>query len=450
MKGRDIHMKRLIVILLSLAMLLACMPTPEEDVIVNKGDASVLGNVQETKQDGESPVPAQDLTLIPAHLERTEQPQKNVKVVVDADVLLEREAKYPLIEVVPLDTLHDPAFYRTLRDQICPGGTIYEHWQRTKDDIGEELKAALSYHGQAGSQIDEDSLRNTFIPMMEAEFQNAPTVADKKKHDDSAGFEKQQYYYIEKASGEVAWIYFSGVNGGSYVDKNRMSYFFDEFLESGDELIPDPEISEQDAIAAADAFLQRMGLECNALIETKKGRTLYHYECGDSIWLLYFARKIDGTASLNRNDIISYSPPVSPASTVGAPWEVESAMVAVGPEGIVFFEWNGLAKTSKVLSADTPLCSFDTITRRMIEQLGFEYAFVTQNGVDPIDSELHVQEIKLIYALLCEKDRYMPVWEITYTTAALPEQVLRLYLSAIDGGTVEPRMTREELMRVTE
>lgn len=31
-------MKRVLVILLSLAMLLACVPTPEEEYVVNKGD----------------------------------------------------------------------------------------------------------------------------------------------------------------------------------------------------------------------------------------------------------------------------------------------------------------------------------------------------------------------------------------------------------------------------
>lgn len=444
-------MKRIIICLLAALLLAACKPTPKEDVIVNKGDAD-LAEAVKLPETGES---TQDLTKIPAHLELTEQPQKNVKVVVDADVLLERDASYPLIEVVPYDTLHDPTFYRTLRDQICPGGTVYAHWQRTKDDVGEELKAALSYHGQAGSLIDEDTLRETYIPMMEAEFQNAPTVADKKQHDDSAGFENQQYYYIEKPSGEVAWIFFSGVNGGDYSDKSRMSYVDEDSLETGDEPIAEPRISEQDAITIADAFLQKMGVECNALTETKKGFTFFNYERGDSIWMLYYTRKIDGTLSLNRYDILSYSPPVSPASTVGAPWMIESVMVAVGPNGIVFVDWSGLAKTSKVLSADTPLCSFDTITRRMVEQLGFEYAYTTQNGVDLVDSELQVQKIRLIYALLCEKDRYgvgvyMPVWEITYVTAALPEDVRQLYLSAIDGGAVEPRMTREALMTVPE
>ena len=53
---------------------------------------------------------------------------------------------------------------------------------------------------------------------------------------------------------------------------------------------------------------------------------------------------------------------------------------------------------------------------------------------------------------MCQKDRvdvgvYIPVWEVTYyrNDDTIPQQ---LYLSALDGGTVDPRLTWDELQKL--
>ena len=197
-----------------------------------------------------------------------------------------------------------------------------------------------------------------------------------------------------------------------------------------------------------------MDLECDALIGAEKGFTFYNYERIESIWLLDYVRKIDQTTTLDMRRDMGYSAPVSPSSTVGAPWEPERIVLAIGSDGVIYVGWSGLSKTSKILSSNVALYDFEQITHRIIEQLGFEYAWRQADG-QLVETEIHVQEINLIYTLISEKDRddvgvYIPTWEIIYVKKDLPNVVQRMYLSALDGGTLEPRLTKLELMSLVQ
>ncbi|MBQ6890997.1 MAG: hypothetical protein IJN47_00155, partial [Clostridia bacterium] len=46
-KERSQTMKRIIILCLSLILLFACQPTPEEEVILNKGDGVLMKNIAE-------------------------------------------------------------------------------------------------------------------------------------------------------------------------------------------------------------------------------------------------------------------------------------------------------------------------------------------------------------------------------------------------------------------
>lgn len=146
-KGGEMHMiKKLIVILCAATAIfvcLSCQPTPAEDVVVNRGESGTWGGAQPGDSAAPEAISTADLLSIPQKLTLTEQPQKNVIVSIDAPVLLARDAAYPIIEVLPYDTLHDAGLINRLLQSVCPGGTVYEAWERTKAEVEEQLKAAL-------------------------------------------------------------------------------------------------------------------------------------------------------------------------------------------------------------------------------------------------------------------------------------------------------------------
>lgn len=341
-------------------------------------------------------------------------------VSIDAPVLLARDAAYPILEVLPYDTLHNPDFVNRVLQAVCPGGTVYEAWERTKAEVEEQLKAALSYHGQSGSVVDKDVLESTFTPMFEEEYQNAPEEAVKIKHDVASGFESGQYYFVERPDGGTARLQFRYGNSVDFMATERMVFYDESFIQEGDPPLAEPEITKEEAIRIGDEFLHSLGIECTALAGVKKGFTLYNYARQDSIYLLSYVRKIGEAYSLDIQQLESWTYPVNPSSMLGAPWEPEGAYLAVSPDGVILASFSGLNRTSQVLEEDSALCDFARITDRIVEQLGFQYASyqIDGNG-NEIKNNLQVKNIELIYALVCQKDRmdvgvYIPVWEATY------------------------------------
>lgn len=448
--------KKLIVILCAATAIfvcLSCQPTPAEDVVVNRGESGTWGGAQPGGGAAPEAIPTADLQSIPQQLTLTEQPQKNVTVSIDAPVLLARDAAYPILEVLPYDTLHNPDFVNRVLQAVCPGGTVYEPWERTKAEVAEQLEAALAYHGQSGSVVDKDLLDDLYIPMFEEEYQNAPEVADKVRHDVASGFESGQYYFVERPDGGTARLQFRSGNSMDFMATEGMVFYNERFIQEGDPPLAEPEISEEEAIRIGDEFLRGLGIECTALAGVEKGFSFYNYERQDSIYLLNYLRKIGEAYSLDMERVDGWTDPVNLSSTLGAPWQPESAYLAVSPDGVIYASFEGLSRTSQVLEEDSALCDFARITDRIVEQLGFQYAGnkIDGNG-NEIMNNLQVKNIELIYALVCQKDRvdvgvYIPVWEVTYyrNDDTIPQQ---LYLSALDGGTVEPRMTWDELQKL--
>ena len=97
-----------------------------------------------------------------------------------------------------------------------------------------------------------------------------------------------------------------------------------------------------------------------------------------------------------------------------------------------------------VVLEDTAFLDFEEALQRFVSQLGYQYA--------GSDITIYVDDISLVYGLTCIKDNfdsglYIPMWQINYTFSNDPDKVpWQLYFSAIDGSTVEPRLTREDLM----
>lgn len=434
-------MKERVLAILLIFCLCSCVPTPEKEYVINKGAADktdVRPAFQESREN------------IPEHLLLEERPQRNITITIDADVLFQRDAVFPVLEVRPVNTVNDPSFCTKLLSALDQTGTVYEEWPRTKDEIQEELIACLSYHGQAGSLVEIDA---EYVEELQKEYNRAPTEPDKQVHDMRHGFEQAKCYYVETGDGTIALLLFHfSDNGGAFCDEYRTLYYDAKMLEPGDDPLSPPTISEEHAIQVGDTFLKNMGLECNSLAGTDRGFVFSEtkLERGETVWWLRYVREIEGTKSIDMRNSGAINYPKDPASATGAPWEMEYIDLVVGERGVVSVVWSGLTETAKVIQPSAALLDFDTVQQRIIQQLGFQYAMLPK-GVT--ERTVHVSKVALVYGLICERDRddvglYIPMWEIYYHRSDDTNQVMqRMYLSALDGSTVEPRITRNELMR---
>lgn len=443
-------MKRIVILCLSLALLLACVPTPEEEYIVNKGDGSPSAITENAANESGT-----DLSAIPEHLTFEAQPQKGVTVKVDANVEIDCGGVFPVLEVRQKNTPKDAAFYKALLAALCPDGTVYERWTRTKEEIQEELVAALSYDGQAGSLVDVDP---DYIDDLEEQYRNAPESVERIAHSISDGFETGKRYYIVQPDGTVAMLGFGQrCSEGNFYDDYHTAYYTEDALEKGDApLSSDPPITEREAVRIADAFLTELGVECGAMIAAERGFAFSSTKLvrEDTVWWVHYLRKVGSTCSLDLRDTIGWSYPSEPSTVLGAPWEgIESVHVVVGENGVRCILWDGLTETTGVLQKNAVLCDFDTVKDRFVAQLGYRYAPLSDADTEPNATTVLVNGIKLVYGVLSKKDRrdvgvYLPLWEISYALEGETNPSdWKMYFSALDGGTAEPRITTDNLAR---
>ena len=162
-------MKRIIILCLSLALLLACVPTPEEEFVVNKGDgsAAAAGETDERVSEVLSTVPSA-WTAAFSFREGT------VVVTVDAAIDVPQVDRFPIVEVTPAAV--DAQIAAGLLNRLIPNGSILIPNQSgqayTVEDVDrwiEQVRLLLAHTDEMSfASIDE---RDAYINTQNAELE---------------------------------------------------------------------------------------------------------------------------------------------------------------------------------------------------------------------------------------------------------------------------------------
>ena len=437
-------MKRIIILFFVLTLLLACVPTPEEEYVVNKGDNVTGQEIQTEQKDDAQQLPGESdgkPLSVPAHASLKADPTEHVSVVVDADVAFDPNAAHPILEAEALDFTQDSVF-SALLSLVGPGAKLYEKWEDSKAEAGEWLRAAMQYEGQLGELVDQD----ISIKVLQDQFNSAPETPEKIP---ASKPECGKNYYLEQPDGTVSLLVVNFEPNSIMFDRDiRDNCFTEDFIGPNDPIVlSDPEISEADARAKAEAFMKALGVECDCLVETQRGFSIRYYELSEMLWRFTFVRSVDGTPSLNRPNSFMTDP--NTPSSVGAPWSIESAWVYVGKDGVVCANFQGLSKITGITVKNAQLCEFDKVLDMAVRQIGYLH----DGAADKPHHTYTVTNINLCYGMQVKKDNlsvgvYQPMWEFTYVDTEDPDaQPQKLYISALTGGHVEPRLTVQTLMR---
>ena len=156
-KRKENPVKRIIVLLL-VTLLLACVPTPEENAVINKNDGVMQAAIYATalpEQHYEAPKTLQIDAFGP----------DNYRIEVDAEVIIPDTLKYPVVEIA-----QNPLTIEQARDymrRLTFGEPIYTYENevpQTKSDILRritELQIVLTNPEEHfPSDIDEDELHS--------------------------------------------------------------------------------------------------------------------------------------------------------------------------------------------------------------------------------------------------------------------------------------------------
>ncbi len=395
-------MKRIIILLLSLSLLVACVPTPETKFVVNKGDVTIETDVPDAE--------VRDvLDGVPKRWEAEfSYREGTVKVQIDAEIETPDVGRFPIVEVAPASI--DPQIAAKLLYKLIPGGSIRISDRGGKpytlEDVDqwiEEVKQQLAHTDEMAFASDED--RDAYIDAQNAELSR---LFEMRKTAESGEVTSFSAYELLARYGttECGVLDADGMECAVLMWKPQADEKADkrESVLHIDSLLPSCTVegirveSKEDALKAADALIEEIELsDCYACVSQKDGPNAI---------LCYYGRVYGGVKS---------SPLVETVLDGAAyrmPWPNEMLLVR-------FVKSDGRVSVSYVCPSDTvgeignaELLSFEEIQAQFEKNMKASYAWFDERTVS---AAITVDRISLGYYRVPMKDapnRYalIPAW----------------------------------------
>ena len=125
----------LALVICAAAAFLGCQPTPDHDIIVNRGDDDNIGGASTpTKapegKPGEPIITPEPVVKIevPEHLSILENTSEDVYIKIETDVTADLSGKLPTLAIRPVDTRDNPDFVNRMLALLSLQGDYYKEW----------------------------------------------------------------------------------------------------------------------------------------------------------------------------------------------------------------------------------------------------------------------------------------------------------------------------------
>lgn len=464
--------KGLLCILLLLAgALCACQPTPENEVVVNKGDGVLEQRIAEAQeremqvaevQTSSVPTPSPTPYVLPdgwqLELELT-----NFQVNIDAEIAMS-SGPYPVIRLSQNHFSEMGNVLSTLMEQTIPSPV----GKRQGTDSYEDYAHILELY--ALGRYDSDS--HTYVPYTAEEQKETEkemkelsnlmkTALHRGEYDEDGTFVTDvntTYTYIAEDGKEwyvlIGEDYFSISSNPSFYPY-RESYFLgykDSPTAPDPTPFPNVLVSEDEALTVAQEVLsaipqfrwELMEAERAGLLRTPRD-PLTEEATTTQGYLLTFTRKIGNTTFLNYKEDGAarlHFDDTPYATTL----EFEKLQVFVDENGIQMITWTNPITIEETVANDIELLPFEKIQDIFVQTLknGLSWAaeHPTSNGELNPTRIGRVEKVIFAYAHIQEKDNAdkhlaVPTWFFTYRTGE-GDNIAPVYIAinAVDGTRI--------------
>ena len=430
-------MKRLLVVLLSLALLAGCVPTPEEDAVISKAE-EVHVPVQ----------PLEDQTTSQSYSDTVTE--SGVTVVFDAAVILPDSDTLPSYQLLPGAFTGEQIF--AMVKALFGDAPIYEPGEPTKLELYKELLIALekleevkenpnAYEGGAAEyQRAVDELQNAYNAAPDAETLKPKALELAKSDlDHTAVFGCRGMcgrgifasLFVQTLtspdSPERAFLRFT--NYSRYIGISAASKLYPSLS------LPEPAITKDSAIETATRLKEQFGaadygfaaIEPGARIDDSTG--LYEADPTETPYLVYFTRCMDGVQ-------VTFDATPSAGGQFGSSYAeempYERLTVGVDSQGICFVQWTGLCAVASCIDENCKVLSSEAAAAQAAKYLRFLYPVSdalndanTDGQAQPItetqrgsvtSSTVHIDRIVLGWMQIrngasARESRLIPVWD---------------------------------------
>ena len=425
---------------LAAALLPACQPTPEEEIVVQQGEAADVPA---------GPVLAELLPL-PERVDRPEQTLGGAAVTIAAQVIQPNAQACPVVEV--RQTTFSRERLRELTERFCPGAELYHYWQPTQRELLEQRAAQLEYGDDS-----EDS--RIMLDWLDETIPTAPLTEERVPFDWSEELPATYAMVCAVRGPEEAvsafhlgpqtFVYFRTRNHSVNPESIYTAQEFERF--------PAPSVGKDEAQAAAEEVLVQLGLtDAMLLSKTERMVELYANVPLRVGYMFTFTPGYGGLASVPPE---GYTASETVPPSVVAPWDISWLYVFVDEEGIAQIGWSEPVAFGEVLEEDAALLPFEQMLERAEQQLLYQHAQIPgleTDGTDGVLQRVEVYRISLVRGCIQLRDerdvgQSVPLWRFDYVYRYTDNAPLEmaLYLDARTGAYVEPRMDMETLMQLT-
>ncbi len=437
-------MKRVLLILLMSMILIitGCQLTPEKAPVIGKA-VDYLENIEET--------PFQPYEAPPSISESEEISGLNLKI--EAEVTVPETDGYSVIEVSK--QVYDVNNYKEIMNYFHPDEPWFKEPVLTKDEIIQRI----AYY-QANSDVESPEYKAA-IKELQDQLEDAPEAAEYKPFSfDEISDEGDIYAYCKNKDDDTYSVFIGKMNSNHY-QYQRISdeYWLPEegaetAQQKNDFLNMKPSISVEEAQKKAEQTLRNLNDDPTMLLSYHSKSISYKNDQATSVgWEFCYTRDCNGLQTSYVGSWETWKGSPAPVNT--APWEQECTFIIVDDKGIEVYDSRGAGKQNKVLYNNVRLLAFDDILERIKQQLVYNHAYYVESVEE---ASVVVNGIKLGSSLINVKDhpdvgRLIPTWDVDYdyyeTFAGEKEPTVfhcHVYLNAIDGSYIEPRVSNDQFM----
>ena len=406
--------KKVMSCLLAAALLVACQPTPEEDVVVNKGDGTL-----------EEAIAAE--ALPPARYEAPETLRldpfgtETFQVVVDAEVCVPDVERYPIVEVVLRTVTADWA--RDMMYKMADGKTIHTYQNEvptTKEQIEGEITLLQQQLANPDAYLPAGADEQTraaaekewreLLEAWETLYQEAPDTFEPREIDMSdAAFRTALEFRGAVESGKQRETYLSvtawyGGPGGNVeynnlVDGISLPFYFDMDSDLTD--LNDVTISAEEAVQIGLDFLAQLGetdfapaLIVAGYCDPEWGTDPIPLEEWPQCYQIQFTRSVAGVPATYREE--HYDGIGADGRERYAPaYPQESIEMDIRDSGVTYMCWSTPSELGRTLNENVTLMPFEQVVERFCDQILYSATPAVEETDSVIKKTLHIDRIEL-------------------------------------------------------
>ena len=488
-------MKRIIIVLLSLVMLAACQPTPEQEFVINKGDNTVEQQLNATPDPDSSSIAARQ-TFPDRWDEDPIAENEHLVVRAAADVRTKPDGLYPVYRTRSNAVTKDMVINMAVKFLDKP--TASSESLMTKDDWGQALQQYLDRIAKSEEWIkagkpdgwtdvedivpEPEEIEKQTNRYMER-IKNAPDSLSEQAVNDYSGLEPNQLTSFQLASGEIASIVYGSedykiAKGCKYMPVVYDVYRYREDLqwkEGNYKSWMEPNLTREQAEAVCRSEAEKLGFSGFAIAGAYEA-TLFDSKEGmqnavTGGWCFELRRSFDGypqfASYVYASTDLQYGS--DDAFAVSAPIPPERLHMFVSENGLQMIRYNNPKDISGLVNANVELMPFDEVRQRIANALLMCFPYEKYGESNPNRDEnsprleLEIYDIMLTTYTLHIKDDTdfyeMPCWVVSYDCfdplrGAADWEMLKsdrelelhdantahdtLVINAVDGSVIDP------------